>query len=131
MTNAKNPYSTPSHTAQKPAQGVRMDPKDKAKLDAVVKDAGQFWLACILCILCSVIGAILIPIWYTIRLLQWNKLAKKYPKLMTGNPRKGSLQAKFQSSQWKLIVGLVLGCVIFCLVVGLFVLNFIVLAGQR
>jgi hypothetical protein len=67
--------------------------------------------------LCSAIGSIIVPFWYLARLLQWNRLAKKYPDLMLSGAPAGSIQAKFQSSQWKLIVGMVVGGCIFALFV--------------
>ncbi len=113
----QNPYATPTATeiTRDPAP-IDLDPKDRKKVEAVIKDAGQFWLAIILCLLCSAIGALIIPIWYLIRLLQWNSLAGKYPALVSDGVPANSLQAKFKSSQWKLIVGMVVGGVVFAFV---------------
>ena len=115
----QNPYSPPS-AAVEPVKttggNIPFEPGDEKKVEAVVKDASQWWLAIILCILCSAIGAIIVPIWYTIRLIQWYKYSSKYPQLMDPNAPAGMLSARFQSSNWKLIVGLVIGCVILLLV---------------
>lgn len=114
----QNPYAAPSSTepAHDPSP-VDLDPKGLAKVEAVVKDAGQFWLAIILCVVCSGIGGLIVPIWYLVRLLQWRSLANKYPALLSNGAAPGSIQAKFQSAQWKLIVGLVVGAIIFAMVV--------------
>jgi len=121
--NHDNPYAPPT-TAGAPIGGQSnhpfpfvTDPADRLKLEAVIKDAGQFWVAIALCIFCSAIGAIIIPFWYLARLLQWNRLAKQYPDLMLSGAPPGSIQAKFQSSQWKLIVGMVVGGCILALFV--------------
>lgn len=105
-----------------------IDPADRKKLDTVIKDAGQFWIAIVLCLLCSAIGAIIIPFWYMARLIQWNGLAKKYPDLLVEGAPTGSIQAKFRSAQWKLIVGMVVGGCIFVLLF-LYVVLVIALAG--
>ncbi|MDP1562198.1 MAG: hypothetical protein Q8M16_12535 [Pirellulaceae bacterium] len=70
-----------------------MDPADRKKLDVVIKDAGQFWIAIVLCILCSAIGSIIIPFWYLARLIQWNGLAKKYPALTVNGAPEGSIHS--------------------------------------
>ena len=120
-----NPYQAPNAVPALPVgtgADVVLPEKDLKKANAIIKDAGQFWLACILCVFCALIGAIIVPVWYSIRLLQWHGLRKRFPALMNVNAAPGSLSKKFQSSQWKLIVGLVMGCVIFVLVLGLLLL---------
>ncbi|WP_075084636.1 hypothetical protein [Mariniblastus fucicola] len=115
----QNPYKAPvvANAAQAIPAEIDMQPKDRKKADAIIKDASQFWLAIFLCILCSALGALIIPIWYFVRLLQWNSLAKKYPDLVPDSPIPGSLSADFKSAQWKLIVGLAVGSSIFVIVV--------------
>jgi len=98
-----------------------------SKLEAVIKDAGQFWLAIILCLICNGVGSLLIGPWYIARLRQWSNLKKKYPALMNPAPPK-TLQSKFQSAQWKLIVGISFGgamllFVIFYLIVTIALAN--------
>lgn len=122
--NQNNPYAPPTTATGVTISGQSSHPfpfvtdsADRIKLEAVIKDAGQFWVAIALCILCSAIGAIIIPFWYLARLVQWNRLAKKYPDLMLSGAPAGSIQAKFQSSQWKLIVGMVVGGCIFAFLV--------------
>lgn len=109
-----NPYSPPQTTAI--ARAVVVDygltEKDLKKANAIIKDANQFWLAILLCLLCSMIGAILIPIWYGVRLLQWNALGKKYPILVDWETN-DELPRRFRSAKWKLIVGIVVGILIF------------------
>ena len=121
--NDYNPYASPAYADRTSDQlPFAIDPADRIKIDAVIKDAGQFWLAIALCILCSAIGALIIPFWYLARLLQWNGLAKKYPALTVQGAPPGSLQAKFQSSQWKLIVGIAVGGGIFLCVLAYFLI---------
>ena len=120
----QNPYASPSVSAPvDPLEEfrIRLDGPDHAKAEAIIKDAGQFWLAMIICLFCSLIGAIIIPIWYTVRLLQWSRLSKKYPALMAADVPRKTFQKKFQSSQWKLITGLVFGLVILSLLALYFV----------
>jgi len=120
MTDQKpNPYAAPAspELGNLDPDSIVLEPKDLKKAEAVVKDAGQFWLAILLCTLCSVIGGLIIPIWYTVRLLQWNRLAKKYPALVADGAPQGSFRSKFKSSRWKLIVGMVVGAAILALVV--------------
>ena len=115
----ENPYASPSvNPPVDPLEEyrIRLDGRDQKKAEAVVKDAGQFWLAIILCVFCSGLGSIIVPIWYTARLMQWSRLANKYPDLMAADVPKKSFQAKFQSSQWKLITGLIFGCFVLGLV---------------
>jgi hypothetical protein len=111
----ENPYAPPVDADIVDTGDPLIEAADHRKLNAVVKDANQFWLAILLCILCSGCGALIIPIWYTVRLLQWNRFAVKYPDLTRAGAKPGSLSAKFQSSQWKLIVGLVFGCLVLVL----------------
>ena len=117
MTN-QNPYATPqsadTHLERSPQ--IVVAPEDHKKLETVIKDAGQFWIAIILCLFCSAIGAFIVPIWYLVRLMQWNSLAKRYPSLVADSVPPNSIQAKFKSSQWKLIVGIVVGAVVFAFV---------------
>ena len=89
----QNPYAAPS--SAEPSHDplpVDLNPKDLAKVEAVVKDAGQFWLAIILCVVCSGIGALIVPIWYLVRLLQWRYLANKHPALLSTGATPGSIQ---------------------------------------
>ncbi|MBL8854931.1 MAG: hypothetical protein JNK57_13275 [Planctomycetaceae bacterium] len=126
--NQENPYAPPT-IASAPIGGQSNQPfpfvtdsADRMILKEVIRDAGQFWVAIALCLSCSAIalgnscsaiGAFIIPFWYLARLLQWNRLAKQYPDLMLRGAPPGSIQAKFQSSQWKLIVGMIAGACIF------------------
>ena len=128
--NENNPYASPTNFLTTSDQlPFPIDPADRKKVDAVIKDAGQFWLAIILCVFCSVIGALIVPFWYLIRLVQWNALAKKYPALTAPDAPVGSVQAKFKSSQWKLIVGLVVGGGIFLWVIGYILILVLVAAS--
>jgi len=113
-----NPYAAPtSPTLDQPdPSSIILEPKDMKRAEAVVKDAGQFWLAILVCVLCSILGALLIPFWYTFRLWQWNSLARKYPELVADGTPKNSFQAKFKSSRWKLIVAIVVGALILAFV---------------
>ncbi|PHS09134.1 MAG: hypothetical protein COA78_12240 [Blastopirellula sp.] len=110
----ENPYASPAITNEEaPQSDLRMDEADQKKIAAIIKDAGQFWVAIILCVFCIGLGGFIVPIWYLVRLLQWNKFAKKYPELVNPNSPKGSVAAQFRSSQWKLIVGIAFGVVFF------------------
>lgn len=126
----ENPYAAPSASPKSDVLDedyrIRLEARDHQKAEAIIKDAGQFWLAIIICIACSILGAIIIPIWYTVRLIQWNGLAKKYPALLASDVPAKSMQARFKSSQWKLITGVVAGLIImFCFVASYIVFLFL------
>lgn len=114
-----NPYAPPTigQSTSSPTLPLDIDPADKRKAQAVIKDANQFWLAIIICFLCFAIGSLIIPIWYLVRLVQWDRLAKKYPELVIPGAQEGSMQAKFVSSKWKLTVGIVVGVSMFVLMI--------------
>jgi hypothetical protein len=102
--NPPNPYSSPMMNPSLHAPTIA-DPAVIAKAETIIKDAGQFWLAIILCILCSALGALIIGPWYLVRLSQWNALAKSHPMLMAQNVPHGSLAQRFQAAKLKLMIG--------------------------
>jgi len=67
-------------------------------------------------ILCYGCGAFALPIWYSMRLLQWQSLANKYPALLANGVPRGSLQAKFKAALWKLVLGIVVGGLLFLII---------------
>ena len=107
-----NPYASTSMPTESNSIPAGVDPALLAKINAIVKDAGQFWLAMILCLCCSALGSVIIGIWYAVRLMQWNAIANSQSWLMVPNAPSGSLQAKFQGARTKLIIGMVFGFVI-------------------
>ncbi|MGB7326281.1 MAG: hypothetical protein WBD31_15515 [Rubripirellula sp.] len=124
-----NPYAPSSGPAMAlPAEGNLSAPELK-KVEAIIKDAGQFWLAIILCFLCSGLGMVIIGPWYLTRLLQWNKMSKQHPFLMNPQAPPHSLSQRFQSSKWKLFTGLGFGLLLF-LLLGLLLLVSIGAAAQ-
>lgn len=122
-TEQPNPYSSP--TAYAPAESTEnVDPALQKKIEAIIKDAGQFWLAIIMCIICTGVGGIIIGPWYLVRLLQWNSIAREQPMLLDPNVPRGSIADKFQSAKIKLIIGmgfgiLILSCVALMIVVSM------------
>lgn len=125
-----NPYAISAMGPPEEQTGpLNITGPDMSKIEAVIKDAGQFWLAIILCLVCNGIGSLLIGPWYIARLTQWNNLKKKYPALMNPAPPK-TLQSKFQSAQWKLIVGISFGGVMLLFVI-LYLILIIVFANIR
>ncbi len=123
MTNDPNPYAAPTQVAAGGSEEYQSIPAgDLKKIQAIIKDANQFWLAILLCFLCSAIGMVLIGPWYLVRLLQWSSMANAYPHLRNGQAPPGSLAQRFQSAQWKLIVGLAVG-----LLIGMVVVAFLIL----
>jgi|LakMenEpi03Aug12_release.lakeMendotaPanAssembly.Ray.scaffolds.fasta_scaffold26815_2 hypothetical protein len=114
--DSPNPYSAPSiipASTQSPT--LPISEPDLKSIQVIIKDAGQFWLAIILCLLCSGIGSLIIGPWYISRLLQWSKLKNKYPALMDPAPP-NTLPTNFQNAQWKLIVGITFGGIILLMV---------------
>ena len=114
---SQNPYASPAETSG--PVGPNLPAEIVPKVEAIIKDAGQFWLAILLCFLCTGIGMLIVGPWYLVRLFQWSSIGKRYPQLMAMDVPPGSLEQRFQSSQWKLIVGLVFGVLIALLMVGL------------
>ena len=125
-TNPYAPISTPFATDMP----VPMDNPTRAKLDAIIKDANQFWIAILLCIFCSGFGSLIIGIWYWVRLVQWNAMARTHPLLMAENSPPDSLAGKFQRAKVKLIVGLAIGAVMLLLLFAYIALLFIATANK-
>ncbi len=116
MTNdATNPYASPTLRAADPLD-VAIDPVAIVKAKAIIKDAGQFWIAILLCIFCTGLGAIIIGPWYLIRLVQWSSLARSQPMLVDPNVPHGSIAQRFQSAKPKLIIGICFGAAVLLLV---------------
>ena len=118
---SENPYAAPTAESVPldPFSGLQIPQYDIKKLNAVIKDANQFWLAILLCFLCSALGFVLIGPWYLVRLIQWQSLSKTYPILLQADPIVGSVPQKYQSARWKLILGLIFGSVMALLLLSL------------
>ena len=114
-----NPFAAPASASTfRPDLGLAsMDPSDRKKLDAVVKDANQFWIAILFCFLCSALGLVIIGPWYLVRLLQWNRLGNTYPELRQSTPTAGTIVQQYQSARWKLMTGLIFGATVVFLIV--------------
>jgi hypothetical protein len=123
--DSPNPYSAPSiMPTSTPSPAIPIAEPDLKTIQIIIKDAGQFWLAIILCFLCSGIGSLIIGPWYISRLLQWSKFKNKYPALMDPAPPK-TLPTNFQNAQWKLIVGITFGGIILMMVLLYIALVFV------
>jgi hypothetical protein len=108
---SENPYAAPTAESVPldPFSGLQIPQNDRKKLNAVIKDANQFWLAILLCFVCSALGLVLIMPWYLVRLMQWRSLGRAYPILLQADPIVGSVPQKYQSARWKLMAGLIFG----------------------
>ena len=116
--HSPNPYTPAAPVGDSTAgPAITLSAQSQRKLDSVLKDAGQFWLAMILCVVCTSIGILIILPWYGVRLTQWSHLAKQYPELMAPNAPAGSLPRQFQAARIKLLVGIVFGAVMLVLVI--------------
>jgi hypothetical protein len=115
MGEQPNPYATPQTDVTAAPTTAHVDPATLLKIEAIIKDAGQFWLAILLCFVCGALGPIIIGPWYLVRLIQWNALAKAQPMLIDPNVPPGSVAQRFQSAKTKLIIGMSFGAVIFFL----------------
>ena len=105
-----NPYAAPrADFAAEITHKDNIDPASLNKIEAIIKDAGQFWLAIIICLVCSALGSIIIGPWYFVRLMQWRSMAQKLPMLLDQNAPHGSLAQRFQSAKIKLIIGISFG----------------------
>jgi len=123
----QNPYASPISAPPKPPSApttIDLEPKDRRKIKALISDANGFWLAIPMSILCYGCGAIVLPTWYSLRLLQWKSLANKYPALLIDGAPRGSIQAKFKSSHWKLILGIAVGCLLLLVIVILILVQY-------
>ncbi len=121
-----NPYAPSSTAFHSPT--LEFEPAVQKKIEAVIKDANQFLLAILLCFLCSAVGMVLIGVWYLVRFLQWNALAKAYPKLMDPAAAPRSIAKRFQSAQWKLIVGMSFGFTL--LIIFILAMTFVILSTR-
>ena len=112
-----NPYAAPTlDTLPASSDPVESLPPDDAKLArTIVQDANQVLVAILLCVFCSVVGGVIVPIWYLFRLLQWTRLANAYPELLAPNPPLGSLADGFRRARNKLIGGAIAGTVLLML----------------
>jgi len=111
MSQEFNPFQppvAPSSTSFGPVDG-QIDPVVHAKLIAIIKDANQFWIAILLCFVCTGVGMLIIGPWYLVRLFQWHRLAASDPNLLQANMPPGSLAQQFQVARVKLWIGLVVG----------------------
>lgn len=123
-----NPYTPPlsNYGAARPGA---VDPRTAEKIEAIIKDAGQFWLAILMCIFCSALGSIIIAPWYLVRLLQWNALATSQPMLLDPNVPRGSVAQRFQAAKIKLIIGICFGAV--ALVISVVTILVLISSGPR
>jgi hypothetical protein len=106
------------------SDSVRIDKATRAKIEAVIKDAGQYVVAIVFCFICSAAGFVLIGPWYWVRLRQWHALAEKYPSLMTANPEHGSLADRFQGAKGQLLIGMRFGAGICLLVLAVVIVAY-------
>ena len=123
----QNPYAPPISNPPDPPPDpapIDLDPIDHKKLKALINDASGFWLAIPMSILCYGCGAFALPIWYSMRLLQWRSLASKYPALLANRVPRGSLQAKFKAAFWKLVLGIVVGGLLFLIIAIFFLVDY-------
>ncbi len=113
-TNQPNPYAAPlTEVADQPE--LNIDPVVLKKVQAIIKDANQFWLAMLLCLFCGVAPIIIGP-WYLVRLVQWSSVARTQPMLLAAHAPPGSLARQFRSAKTKLMIGVCFGAVMFLLV---------------
>jgi hypothetical protein len=97
---------------------VNLDPATLRKAEAIIKDAGQFWLAILMCIFCTGLGTMIIGPWYFVRLMQWNSIARLQPVMLNPSAPRGSLEQRFQSARVKLVIGMSFGVVVLLLVIA-------------
>jgi RsiW-degrading membrane proteinase PrsW (M82 family) len=120
-----NPYTASSIDPRRNSSDVPsefLSPQDAKKAENVIREANQFWLAILAAIFCNALGMLFIVPWYTARLIQWIRLAEKYPGLLVSNPPSYSLADRFQRSKWKLIVCIIAGVVLLLFFVSLIAL---------
>jgi hypothetical protein len=128
-TDPQNPYASPQADVTYASEAYA-DQATLRKIEAIIKDAGQFWLAILMCIFCTGLGAIIIGPWYFVRLIQWNSIARAQPMLLDPAVPRGSLAQRFQSARIKLIIGISFGALIFLLGFLLFVLFVMAMASR-
>lgn len=114
----QNPFAAPQ-TGMSSASGWSGDPQSSPKIEAVIKEANQFWIALLLCLFCSGIGSLIIGVWYIVRLFQWNGLARANPALLERGAPPGSLPFRFQTARTKLIIGVCAGFAILLVQIAL------------
>ena len=112
MSFSPNPYASPAAVGPV-VDSHQMPPDAVAKAETIIKDAGQFWLAIIMCLCCTGLGSLIIGPWYFFRITQWNSLSSTYSYLREQAPP-GTLAARFQGAKTKLIIGMSFGIVMLC-----------------
>jgi hypothetical protein len=116
-----NPYSSPiTDPAVDPRGGpqIALDAATLKKVEAIIKDAGQYWLAILICLVCSALGSIIIGPWYLARLLQWQQIARQQPQLLTPGAPRGTLEQRFQTAKRHLMIGIGFGGLVLLVMIG-------------
>jgi len=126
----QNPYASPQPDAGYASPEIA-EKATMAKIEAIIKDAGQFWLAILLCIFCSALGSLIIGPWYFVRLLQWNSIARAQPMLLEPTVPKGSIAQRFQTARIRLIIGIGFGVLMVILVLLYVVATIVLVSNQR
>ncbi|MEM7317120.1 MAG: hypothetical protein AAF497_28635 [Planctomycetota bacterium] len=116
-----NPYAASGITSSSNVAIVQ-DPAIIQRAETVIKDAGQVILAVLIGFVCTGLAAFIIGPFYVYRLYSWNRLAEECPALLSPGAPQGSLEQRFQAAKGKLIVGVVIGCVLFVMFMGAIVL---------
>lgn len=118
----QNPYSPPSfHPPPTPTEPlaeldpIGLSPKDRQKIEDLISEAKKYYLGIFTCIFCIPFGTLFFPAWYLFLLVKWNSFAAKYPALLEEGLPTDSIQTRFKSSRWKLILGSTVGSLAFVL----------------
>ncbi len=82
------------------------------KIEAILSDAKQVGVAILICLLCSLIGSLLIGPWYYKRFKEWERYSRRYPVLLDPNAPYGSLSQRFRDARSKLQTGYIFGFII-------------------
>jgi hypothetical protein len=129
----QNPYAaTHLPVSNEPVYpGLDLDAATLKKIEAIIKDAGQFWLAIALCFFCAGCGMLIIGPWYIVRLVQWNSLAAQYPGLLEAGASVGSLPYRFRKARTRLYIAIILGGLLFIALAGFGLLGIFVDASRQ
>lgn len=125
-----NPYAAPT-VIDPPASPNRssnpdfdLTEKGAARAKAIVNEAGSVRLLCGLACICAPVWVLMLP-WFSYRLYCWHDLNSTYAELRNPNSfsQHGELAADFVNAKSKIIVGMVVGGILWLIMIGTVVLE--------
>ncbi len=102
-----NPYASPRVITTSTSVSLN-DPTMIRRVEALLKDAKQVWWALLIGFFCTALAWVAICPWCIYRLVNWFRLAKEYPLLLSPEVSDASIERRFQRARVRLIIGTVI-----------------------